>query len=246
MGETINASIYLLHKGMKEAELPNFYDEAGGTLRIPLDERLSPAENAQRYFKRYQKARSARRTAAEQREKTLAELGYLEGMLLDVGKCVEESELEEIREELARTGYMKRVTSRREKRALPPSQPLRFLSSDGIEITVGKNAMQNERLTASARADETWLHAKDMPGSHVIIRCEGEVPLATLKEAALLAAWYSKGQRSANVPIDYTLRRYVKKPGGTPPGFVIYTHQHTAYITAEEEEVRKIRELQGK
>ena len=149
-----------------------------------------------------------------------------------------------IREELARTGYMKRVTSRREKRALPPSKPMRFLSSDGIEITVGKNAAQNERLTSAAKADETWLHAKDMPGSHVIIRSEGEVPLSTLREAALLAAWYSKGQRSANVPVDYTLRRWVKKPGGTPPGFVIYTHQKTVYITAEESEIKAIRAIE--
>ena len=162
-----------------------------------------------------------------------------------MGKCVEESELEEIREELARTGYMKRVTSRKERRALPPSKPLRFVSSDGIEILVGKNAVQNERLTQSARPDETWLHAKDMPGSHVIIRREGEVPLTTLREAAVLAAWFSKGQRSANVPIDYTLRRYVKKPGGTPPGFVIYTHQHTAFITAGEAEVKRIARQSG-
>ena len=245
MGELINANLYQLRKGQTEALLDNFYDAAQKPLKVALDIRLTPAQNAQRYFKKYQKARAARITASEQREKTLRELDYLEGMLLDVDKCAGESELEEIREELARTGYMKRVTSRREKRALPASKPYRYQSADGIEIHVGKNAVQNERLTQAAKPNELWLHAKDMPGSHVLVRAEGEVPLATLRQAALLAAWYSKGQHSANVPVDYTLRRYVKKPSGSAPGFVIYTNQHTAYITPDEAEVRKIALLDG-
>lgn len=209
-------------------------------LTVPMDIQLTPQQNAQRYFKKYQKARSARQTAAEQKEKTLKELAYLESMLLDVGKCVGESELEEIREELARTGYMKRITNRRQQRALPKSKPYRYLSSDGIELHVGKNAVQNERLTTGARPNETWLHAKDMPGSHVIIRTEGPVPDQTLLEAATLAAWYSKGQHSSLVPIDYTLRRHVKKPSGAAPGFVIYTDQHTLYMTVSESDVKKL------
>ena len=240
MGEMINANLWQLRKGQTEAELPNFYDEKGGTMVIPLDSRLTPAQNAQRYFKKYQKARSARDTAARQKEKTLSELDYLEGMLLDVGKCVGESELEEIRQELVRTGYMKRNTNRRQQRALPQNKPYRYRSSDGILIDVGKNAAQNDRLTGGARPGETWLHAKDMPGSHVIIRQEGEVPLQTLREAAILAAWYSKGQRSSSVPIDYTLRRYVKKPGGAAPGMVIYTNQKTLFMTVDEADVRGI------
>ena len=243
MGELINANLWQLKKGQTEATLPNFYDENGGSVTIPLDIRLTPVQNAQRYFKRYQKARAARVTAAEQRELTLKELDYLEGALLDVDKCVGESELEEIREELARTGYMKRLSSRKEKRVLPKSKPYRYRSADGIDIDVGKNAAQNERLTLSAGPDEMWLHAKDMPGSHVIIHATGEIPLTTLKQAALLAAWYSKGQRSANVPIDYTLRRYVKKPGGTPTGYVTYVNQHTAYMTPTEKEIREIRKI---
>ena len=161
-------------------------------------------------------------------------------MLLDVGKCVGESELEEIRAELVRGGYMKRNTNRRQQRNLPPSRPYRYVSADGIEILVGKNAAQNDRLTLGARPEEMWLHAKDMPGSHVIVRCEGEIPPETLKQAALLAAWYSKGQRSSMVPIDYTRRKYVKKPSGAAPGKVIYTHHKTAYMPAEEAEIRKI------
>ena len=244
MGEAINANLYLLKKGMTEASLPNWSDPEGGTITVPLDIRLTPSQNAQRYFKKYQKARSAREIAAEQRDKTLAELDYLEGMLLDVDKCDGESELEEIRQELVRTGYLKKVTNRRQQRQLPQSRPYRYISSDGIEILVGKNAAQNDRLTLGAKPEELWLHAKDMPGSHVIVRCEGEIPLGTLKEAALLAAWYSKGQRSSSVPIDYTRRKYVKKPSGAAPGRVIYTHHKTAYMTAEEQEIRKIRQEQ--
>ena len=240
MGEAINANLYQLKKGMTEAELPDWNDPEGGTLTVPLDIRLTPSQNAQRYFKKYQKARSAREVAAQQRDKTLEETDYLEGMLLDVDKCVGESELEEIRQELVRTGYMKKNTNRRQQRQLPGSKPYRYLSADGIEILVGKNAAQNDRITLGAKPDETWLHAKDMPGSHVIICREGEIPLTTMKQAAMLAAWYSKGQRSSLVPVDYTLRRYVKKPSGAAPGKVIYTHQKTAYMTPEEEEIKKI------
>ena len=240
MGEAINASLYRLKKGMTEAVLPDWSDPEGGTVTVPLDIRLSPGQNAQKYFKKYQKARSARETAAVQRDKTLEELDYLEGMLLDLDKCSGESDLEDIRQELVRTGYMKRVTNRRQQRQLPKSEPGRYLSADGIEILVGKNAAQNDRLTSSARPDEMWLHAKDMPGSHVIIRAEGEIPAETMKQAALLAAWFSKGQHSSTVPVDYTRRRYVKKPSGAAPGKVIYTHHKTAYITPSEEEVRRI------
>lgn len=243
MGDLINANLWQLHKGQDKAELYNFYDENGGSIIVPLDTQLTPTQNAQRYFKKYQKARSARETAAQQREKTLAELDYLEGALLDVGKCVGESELEEIRQELVRTGYMKRNTNRRQQRALPQSKPYHYVSSDGIDIFVGKNSVQNDRLTSSAKPNETWLHAKDMPGSHVIIRTEDPIPDQTLKEAAILAAWYSKGQRSSNVPVDYTLRRHVKKPGGAAPGFVIYTHQRTLYMTVTEADVRAIKEV---
>ena len=240
MGEIINANLWQLKKGQTEATLPNFYDENGGSMTIPLDNQLTPVQNAQRYFKKYQKARRTREIAAEQKEKTLKELDYLEGTLLDVGKCIGESELEEIRQDLMRTGYIRKGVNRRQQKALPKSKPYHYRSTDGIDIYVGKNAAQNDRLTGDARPNETWLHAKDMPGSHVIIRKEGEIPRQTLLEAAILAAWYSKGQNSSGVPIDYTLRRYVKKPGGAAPGMVIYTNQRTLFMTVSESDVRKI------
>ena len=240
MGEAIQANLYRLKKGMQEAELPDWTDPEGGTITVPLDLRLTPVQNAQKYFRKYQKARSARETAAVQRNKTLEELEYLENMLMDAENCTEESELEEIRQELVRTGYVKRITNRRQQRKLPESRPLRYVSSDGIEIHVGKNSLQNDRLTQSAGGEETWLHAKDLPGSHVLIRTEGIVPTETLRQAALLAAWYSKGKNSSTVPVDYTLRKYVKKPSGAAPGKVVYTHQKTVYVTPEEEQIRKI------
>ena len=240
MGEIINANLWQLKKGQTEATLPNFYDENGGSMTIPLDNQLTPVQNAQRYFKKYQKARTTREIAAEQKEKTLKELDYLEGTLLDVGKCIGESELEEIRQDLMRTGYIRKGVNRRQQKALPKSKPYHYRSTDGIDIYVGKNAAQNDRLTGDARPNETWLHAKDMPGSHVIIRQEGEIPRQTLLEAAILAAWYSKGQNSSGVPIDYTLRRYVKTPGGAAPGMVIYTNKRTLFMTVSESDVRKI------
>ena len=171
MGEAIHANLYQLKKGMTEAVLPDWNDPDGGTITVPLDNKLTPSQNAQRYFRKYQKARSAREIAAEQRDRTLAEMDYLEGALLDVDKCVGESELEEIRQELVRTGYMKKNTNRRQQRQLPQSKPYRYISDDGIAIVVGKNAAQNDRITLGAKPEEMWMHAKDMPGSHVIICC---------------------------------------------------------------------------
>lgn len=241
-GELIQANLYRLKKGEPFAEVENFYSGACETVRIPMDVSLSPAQNAQRYFKLYQKARGARTLAAEQKAKTEEELLYLEQMLDDLRKCTDAQGLSELRGMLEQSGHVRAAVSRVKRRKEAPSQPMKFLSSDGIEIEVGKNALQNERLTMGAKGDETWLHAQKMPGSHVLIHAVS-VPETTLAEAALLAAYYSRGCRSAQVPVDATLRRYVKKPGGTPAGFVIYTHQRTLYITPDEAQVKKIKLL---
>ncbi len=225
-GELLTAGLHQVTKGMKAVELTNYYDPECGTILIELDVKLSPGANAQRYFKLYQKARSARDLASEQKAKTEEELNYLNGQLENLGKCSEESELFEIRTELEQQGYVKANHNRRQIKSLPPSKPLKFTSSEGIIILVGKNNLQNDKLTGSAQPNEVWMHAKDMPGSHVIVVSEnpGE---QTMEEAASLAAWYSSGRTSGRVPIDYTRRKYVKKPGGAKPGFVIYTHQKT-------------------
>ena len=240
-GELIQANLYRLKKGEPVARVENFYDENYAPVDIPMDVSLSPAQNAQRYFKLYQKARGARTLAAEQKAKAEQELEYLEQMEDDLRKCADAAGLAELRAMLEKSGHVRAVASRVKQRREAPSQPMKFLSSDGIEIEVGKNALQNERLTMGAKGDETWLHAQKMPGSHVIVHTTDAVPEKTLEEAAMLAAYYSKGVRSSLVPIDVTLRRYIKKPGGTPAGFVIYTHQKTLYITPDEAAVRRIR-----
>ncbi len=242
MGELITASAHLIAKGAKAASLPNYYDPGMAEMTVPLDEKLSPSQNARRYFKLYQKARSAQTLAAEQIEKTREELNYLEGQLENLRKCETEAELGEIREELEKLGYVRANHNRRQMKKLPPSQPLHFLSGAGIDLLVGKNNLQNDELTGSARPGETWLHAKDIPGSHVIVVSENPDE-GTLREAALLAAYYSKSSTSSNVPVDFTLRRYVKKPSGAKPGFVIYTHQRTLYVTPSAESVAAIRKI---
>ena len=239
-GELIQANLYRLKKGDPFAEVEDFYSEDYAPIRVPMDVSLSPAQNAQRYFKLYQKARNARTLAAEQKQKAEQELDYLEQMADDLRKCTDSAGLSELRQMLVASGHVRAAVSRVKQRKEAPSQPMKFLSGDGIEIEVGKNALQNERLTMGAKGDELWLHAQKMPGSHVIVHST-DVPETTLMEAAMLAAYYSKGVRSAQVPIDATLRRYIKKPGGTPAGFVIYTHQRTLYITPDEAAVRRIK-----
>ena len=239
-GELIQANLYRLKKGEPLARVENFYTEACEPIDIPMDVSLSPAQNAQRYFKLYQKARGARTLAAEQKSKAQQELEYLEQMEDDLRKCTDSAGLSELRGMLVASGHVRAQTARVKPRKEAPSQPMKFVSCDGIEIEVGKNALQNERLTMGARGDELWLHAQKMPGSHVIVHAAA-VPETTLQQAAMLAAYYSKGVRSAQVPIDATLRRYIKKPGGTPAGFVIYTHQRTLYITPDEAAVKRIR-----
>ena len=233
-GELLTANLHLAQKGAKSVEVPNYYEEGMPMLKVELDERLSPGQNAQRYFKLYQKARNAQTLAAEQIEKTSAELNYLEGQLDNLEKCQEEAELAELRQELERFGYVRANRNRRQLKQLPPSKPMRFTAPSGRVVLVGKNNLQNDKLTGTSQPNEVWLHAKDMPGSHVII--VGEEPDdATILYAARLAALYSKGRTSSRVPVDYTLRRYVKKPSGAKPGFVIYTNQHTLYVKPAEE-----------
>ena len=234
-GELLTANLHLAKKGMKSVELPNYYEEGMPMLSVELDEKLSPGQNGQKYFKLYQKARNAQTLAAEQIEKTEAELNYLEGQLDNLGKCSGESELFELRQELEKFGYVKANRSRKQMKQLPPSRPMRFTAPSGRTILVGKNNLQNDKLTGTAQPNEVWLHAKDMPGSHVIIVGDGPDE-ETIVYAARLAALYSKGRGSSRVPVDYTLRRYVKKPGGARPGFVIYTNQHTLYVQPAEEQ----------
>lgn len=240
-GELLTAQTYMVPRGAKQVQLPNFYDPEGGMMEIALDVSLTPAQNAQKYFKRYRKARVARDLARDQKEKTLHEMTVLEQALFDLEACETEQDMGDVRKALEGAGILKPTSEKggKKKPKQPESQPMFFEAADGTEIVVGKNSAQNDRVTGSAKGSETWLHAKDMPGSHVIIRSDH--PSQEAMNAALrLAAWYSKG-KGISVPVDYTLRKNVKKPGGSAPGFVIYSNQKTVIVSVSEGEIEAIK-----
>jgi len=233
-GEIITVNLHRMKAGMRELEAENFYEESLPIIVIPLDPQKSPSENAQAYFKKYNKAKNGLKMAQEQLAKTEEENRYFETILAQL-PLASAQELEEIREELAEQGYLRPRAGSRQRKKLEPPRPQQFKSSEGIDILVGKNNRQNDFLTCKlARHNDTWLHAKDIPGSHVVIRGQ-HFSEQTLKEAALLAAWFSKAQQSSQVPVDYTLVRHVHKPNGAKPGFVIYEKYKTIYVTPTEE-----------
>ena len=236
-GELLTAQAYLVPRGAETVQLPNFYDPQGGTVEIALDVALTPAQNAQKYFKRYRKARVAQDLAREQKEKTLKEIELLEQAMFDLEESETEQDMADVRKALEEGGIVKPAAGKggKKKPRQPESAPMRFLAPDGTEIIVGKNSAQNDRVTGAAKGTDTWLHAKDMPGSHVIVKAEHPSP-DTLAMALRLAAWFSRG-KGVSVPVDYTLRKHVKKPGGSPAGFVIYTNQKTVVTSATEGEI---------
>ncbi|MEH7254329.1 NFACT RNA binding domain-containing protein [Neobacillus niacini] len=240
-GELLTANLYAAKKGMKVIEVIDYYDEMGGTVAIALDPRKTPSENAQKYFSKYQKAKNSVSIVIDQIEKAREEVIYFENLLQQV-QSASPKDIQEIREELVEGGYI-RDRQRRTTKKLSNAKPIldHYFSTDGTEIIVGKNNKQNDYLTNKLAArDEIWLHTKDIPGSHVVIRSK-EPSETTIQEAAILAAYYSKARNSSSVPVDFTKVRYVKKPNGAKPGFVIYDNQQTVYVTPEEEIVLKLK-----
>jgi predicted ribosome quality control (RQC) complex YloA/Tae2 family protein len=241
LGELLTANLYAAKKGMKEIKVVDYYDEMGGTVAILLDPRKTPSENAQKYFSKYQKAKNSVSIVIEQIEKAREEVFYFENLLQQV-QSASPKDIQEIREELIEGGYI-RNRQRRNAKKISNAKPIldHYLSSDGTELIVGKNNKQNDYLTNKLAArDEIWLHTKDIPGSHVVIRSK-EPSEETIYEAANLAAYFSKARNSSTVPVDFTKVRYVKKPNGAKPGFVIYDNQQTVYVTPEEEMVLKLK-----
>lgn len=242
-GELLTANLHSLKSGTDTAAVDNYYADPVERIAIPLDRQLTPGENAQRYYKKYQKLKAARDMAIVQREQTLNELDYLEGQLDNLTKCTAENELSELIEELKDQGYIKRDKGGKKKMKLAASKPMHFVSSTGADIYVGKNNRQNDELTLRfASPNDIWMHTKNIPGSHVIVKGAGEQDTAAMTEAALLAAYYSRARGSENVAVDYTPRKYVKKPAGAKPGMVIYTTNKTAYVTPSEEAVAGLKE----
>lgn len=242
-GELLTANLHSLKSVTDTAAVDNYYADPVERIAIPLDRQLTPGENAQRYYKKYQKLKAARDMAIVQREQTLNELDYLEGQLDNLTKCTAENELSELIEELKDQGYIKRDKGGKKKMKLAASKPIHFVSSTGADIYVGKNNRQNDELTLRfASPNDIWMHTKNIPGSHVIVKGASEQDTATMTEAALLAAYYSRARGSENVAVDYTPRKYVKKPAGAKPGMVIYTTNKTAYVTPSEEAVAGLKE----
>ena len=241
-GELLTANIYSIKKGMTTVELPNYYSENQELVAIELDSNKTPSENAQKYYKAYNKAKRTFEALKDQIKSNDEELAYLESVLTSVNNCTDEQDVKEIRRELREEGYVKKVKNQKDK-SKKHSVPLHFISQDGFDIYVGKNNIQNDELTLKfARPRDIWMHTKNIPGSHVIIVANGQtIPDTTHNEGAMLSAFYSKAKNSSKVPVDYTEKKNVKKPNGSKPGFVIYETNKTAYITTSEEEIKKIR-----
>lgn len=231
-GELLTANLHLIKTGDPDVVLTNYYD--GSEIKIPLDQRYSPAKNAQRYFKKYGKSKTALKEKKIQMDETDQDIAYLESVSSYIERAETVEEVDTLRAELADSGFLKkRKTVTHVKKAKP--KPLQYTTSDGFRVLVGKNNKENDHLTfKTAKNKDVWFHTKDIPGSHVIVFTEGRTLSETaIFEAAAIAAYHSKGRPSENVPVDYTLVSHVKKPAGAKPGMVIFTHNKTVYVTPQ-------------
>lgn len=237
-GEILTAYLHQFEKGQNEVVLNNFYDDEQ-PIAITLNPSLTPSQNAQKYFSKYQKLTTAVNHVNEQIRQTHAENEYLETIETQI-QLSDPQDLEEIKDELSESGYLKRKQSLKHKKK-KASKPHRFRSTDGTSILVGKNNLQNDQLTLkTSKKSDIWLHAKNIPGSHVIIESNNPSE-GTLLEAAKIAAYYSKFQNSANVPVDYVAVKQIRKPNGAKPGFVIYEGQRTVYVTPDKDLIRSLK-----
>ena len=241
-GDLISANLYNMQKGQQSVRLLNFYHD-NEEIQIELDPALTPAQNAQKYYKEYHKAATAEKMLTSLIEQGEQELLYIDSVFDAVSRTAGESELLEIRQELSEQGYIKNYKNK--NKMLKSQPPLKYRSSDGYLIYCGRNNKQNDRLTLrDARKDDIWMHTQGFAGSHVIIVTDGEtldeLPDRTVEEAAMIAAYNSKARDAALVPVDYTQVRNVKKPNGAKPGMVIFDHYFTLYVTPEEEKVRAL------
>ena len=249
-GELLNAYGYSIPEGAKSAELDNWY--SGEKLIVPLDPTKSASENAQHYYERYNRLKRTEAALTEVMEEVKAEIDQLQTIRAALDLSVTESDLAQIRKEMEDSGFVHRHTqdSRgrkggsgaaqkgRKASRLPEARPLHYISSDGYDIYVGKNNLQNDELTfRTAKSEDVWFHANDMPGSHVLLRANGtpfeEIPDRTFEEAARLAAWYSTGREAGRVEVDYLQKRGVKKPSGARPGFVVYYSNYSVNVPAD-------------
>ena len=242
-GELLTAGLHAVPKGVQEATLPDYY--TGGQITVALDKALTPAQNAQRYFTRYRKAHTARKLAGEQKQKALADLSMLEEALYFLDAAQSPRELAEIRAPLAEAGLLRRESGQKGKKKEAPSRPTAYRSPEGFLIRAGRSAAQNEQLLKAAMPDDLWLHAKDVPGSHVLVSAQGRrVPEATLRLAAGLAAFHSKAH-GQTTRVDYTPRKNVRKTPGGAPGQVHYTGEKSLMAGMSAQEAGNVEKAEG-
>lgn len=241
IGDLLYANLYQLSKGMNKVEVLDFYVDPPENRIIELDVRLEPAENAQLYFKRYNKLKKTTTELAQHIEETRLEIAYLDQVLTHLENSEDQKTVDEIREELIGQGFIKGKPQKKSNKT-SKIQFKTYFSTDGFEILVGKSSLQNDYLTTKIASNkDIWLHTKDIPGSHVIIRTGGASPSeTTLYEAASVAAYYSKAKASSNVPVDYTFVKNVSKPHGAKPGMVIYVGHRTLYVTPDLDTIQKL------
>ena len=231
-GDLLSANMYAIQKGETSVKLQNFYDENLAELEIALDPALTPQQNAQKYYKNYRKAKTAEEKLTEQIGLAQTELTYIDSVFESLALAENERDLNEIRAELAEQGYVRRKTGKKNQKQPALSAPLKFKTSDGFTVLVGRNNRQNDKLTMKdANNNDIWFHTKNIPGSHTVLVTDGKAPTETaMEEAAVLAAQHSRAKDSAQVPVDYTQIRYVSKPQGAKPGMVIYVQYKTVYV----------------
>ena len=230
-GDLLSANLHSLEKGADRAELVNFYEEDQPVVGIKLDPALTPNQNAQKYYKEYRKAKIAEEKLTQQIELAGRELEYLDSVLDALARAENERDLGEIKAELKEQGYIRAKSGKKEK-APVISAPLRFTTSDGFTVLVGRNNRQNDQLTMKlANNHDIWFHTKNIPGSHTVLVTENRQPTPrAMEEAAALAAGHSRAKGSAQVPVDYTQVRNVSKPQGARPGMVIYVNYKTIFV----------------
>ena len=240
-GDIITANFHLIKKGQHSLVAEDFYSESGGLREIKLDPLKSPQQNSVKYYKAYTKAKNARRILDEQIKSGETELEYVESVLDQIGRAENEHDLNEIRNELTQTGYIKKKKQQEKKRT--ESLPLRFISTTGFQIYAGRNNIQNDKLTfKTASKNDIWLHAQKIHGAHVLISCGDTYPdEETLHEAGLIAAHYSAARYGSKIPVDYTHIKHVKKTPGGRPGMVIYTNYKTLTASPDEDLVKQLR-----
>ncbi|MBR4035439.1 MAG: NFACT family protein [Oscillospiraceae bacterium] len=237
-GELLTANLYQLEKGMKKVEVLNYYDNS--TVTIPLDPKLTGNQNAQKYYKEYKRKQTAVKMLTMLIAQGEIELEYLQSVSYSVNNASNEAELMAIRAELHGAGYLKYYKNRDKRQK--PQDFIRYTSSDGFLILVGRNNRQNDRLTMkTARGKDMWFHTKNAPGSHVVVMSEGaDIPLTTQNEAAMLAVHHSSRKGNAKVEVDYTFVKNIRKTNDLKPGMVIYDTYETAYIAPDEEIIAKL------